>query len=45
MTTSHIGIDTVFKTGDGCLGQNGLRKDLSYLHTKYYNGITGNDKP
>jgi hypothetical protein len=45
MTTSHIGIDTVIKAGDGRFGQNGFGQNLSYLHTKYYNGLTGNDKP
>jgi hypothetical protein len=38
MSASHIRIDTVIETGDGCFGQNGFRKDLSYLHLQYYNG-------
>jgi hypothetical protein len=45
MATSNIGIDTVVKTGNGRFRQNGLRKDFPYFHTKYYNGLTGNDKP
>jgi hypothetical protein len=38
MSASHIRIDTVIETGDGCFGQNGFRKDLPYLHLQYYNG-------
>jgi len=45
MTTSNIGVDTVIETGDRRFGQNGLGKDFPYFHTKYYNGLTGNDKP
>jgi hypothetical protein len=44
MTTSHIRINTVVKTGNGRFGQNGLGKDFFYFHSKYYNGLTGNDK-
>ena len=32
MSTSYIRIDTVIKTGDGRLGQNGLCKDLFDFH-------------
>jgi hypothetical protein len=45
MTASDIGVDAVVKTGDGRFGQNSFGKDLSYFHTEYYNGLTGNDKP
>jgi hypothetical protein len=38
MPTSHIGIDTIIKTGDGCLSQDGFRKDFPYFHINYYNG-------
>jgi hypothetical protein len=38
MPASHIGIDTVVKTGDGRLGQNGFGKDLPNFHIQYYNG-------
>jgi hypothetical protein len=38
MAASHIGIDTVIETGNGCFCQNGFGKDLSYFHLKYYNG-------
>jgi hypothetical protein len=44
VTTSDIGVDTVVKTGNSRFGQNGLGKDLSYLHIKYYNGAGGNSK-
>jgi hypothetical protein len=38
MAASHIGIDAVIETANGCFCQNGFRKDLSNLHLKYYNG-------
>jgi hypothetical protein len=38
MSASHIRIDTVIETGDGCFSQNGFRKDLPHLHLQYYNG-------
>jgi hypothetical protein len=34
MSASYIGIDTVVKTGDGRLGQNGFGKDLPNFHSK-----------
>jgi hypothetical protein len=33
MTTSDIGVDAVVKAGNSRFGQDGLGKDLSYLHT------------
>jgi hypothetical protein len=32
MSTPNIRVDTEIKTRDGCLGQNGLGKDLLYPH-------------
>ena len=41
----HIRVDAVIKAGDGCFGKDSFRKDFPYFHTKYYNGLTRNDKP
>jgi hypothetical protein len=32
VTAPDIRVDTVVKTGNGCLGQNGLGKDLFDFH-------------
>jgi hypothetical protein len=32
MSAPNIGVDTVIETGNGCLGQNGLGKDLFDFH-------------
>jgi len=32
MPASHIRIDAVIETRDGCFGQNGFGKDFPYLH-------------
>jgi hypothetical protein len=38
MPATHIGVETVVKTGDRRSGENGLAKNLSYLHLYNYNG-------
>jgi len=37
VTAPDIRVDTVVKTGNACLGQNGLGKDLLDFHHYYYN--------
>jgi hypothetical protein len=32
MPATHVGIDAVIKTGDGCLGQNGFCKNFFDSH-------------
>jgi hypothetical protein len=32
MPTSHIRINTIIKTRNGCLAQNCFREDLSHFH-------------
>jgi hypothetical protein len=44
MAAPHIGINAVIKAGDARFGENRFGKDFSYLHRKYYNGVTDNPK-